>query len=117
MNKVTQGLSLLYTKSSDRPPENNTIVIAKADSAATNHYWRNQDLHCLSNIENYSGPSVTLPDNNQIAPAKQGLLPLPQEFSKTACTATNLPSLKSASLLAAGPLCDCCSSYDVIYTS
>ena len=106
MNKITQDLSLLYAKSSDSPPKHNTTVIAKADSAATSHYWRNQDLHCLSNIEKYSGPSVTLPDNTQIAPARQGLLPLPKEFSKTACTATNLPSLKSSSLLATGPLCD-----------
>ena len=106
MNKITRILSLLHAKSSDSPPAQNITVIAKADSAATKHYWRTQDIHCLSNIENYTGPSITLPDNNQIAPAKQGLLPLPKEFSKAACTATNISSLKSASLLATGPLCD-----------
>ena len=63
-------------------------------------------MHCLSNIENYNGPSVTLPDNKFLYPAKKGILPLPEEFSEESHTATNLPSLKSSSLIAVGPLCD-----------
>ena len=69
-------------------------------------YWNNKDLACLSNIKTYTGPSVTLPNNTKIAPSKQGSLPLSKEFSELARTATNLPHLKSSSLLATGPLCD-----------
>ena len=63
-------------------------------------------MGCLASIKTYNGPAVTLPNNTRIAPAKQGLLPLSRTFSDTARTATNLPALKSSSLVAVGPLCD-----------
>ena len=106
MNKITTCLSLLYISSPDSPSEQHNTVIAKVDSAATSHYWRKDGLHCLSEIQDYSGPSVALPDNTQITPAKQGLLPLPKELSRNTRTVTYLPNLKSASLLTTGPLCD-----------
>ena len=52
------------------------MIVAKADSAATNHYRRDADLQCLTNIQDYAGPSVTVPNNEKILPKKQGLIPL-----------------------------------------
>ena len=70
INKLAKQLNLLNTFSSDSPHHNYKTIVAKADSAATNHYWRTEDLACLSNIKPYTGPSVTLPNNTQIAPSK-----------------------------------------------
>ena len=106
MNKLATKLNLLNTISSDSPHKKYKMIVAKADSAATHNYWRNEDMDCLSRIRDYNGPSVTLPNNTRISPKKQGLIPLPKEFSENARTATNLPHLKSSSLLATGPLCD-----------
>ena len=82
------------------------MIVAKADSAATNHYWRDADLQSLTNIQNYAGPSVTLLNNENIFSKEQGLIPISKQFGVTARTATNLPHLKSSLLLATGPLCD-----------
>ena len=81
-------------------------VIVKCDSAASSHYWRDEDIDVLTQVKPYKGHRVTLPNNTQIAPAKKGLVPISNAFSDQARTATNLPALKSASLLAVAPLCD-----------
>ena len=61
---------MLSHKSSIVPPRHNSkTVVTKADSAASSHYWKDSDMGCLTNVEAYQGPAVTLPDNNQIAPA------------------------------------------------
>ena len=108
--KLTQLYLLCESSSPDKKyrPVMNSVrtVFAKCDSAASAHYWRDIDMNVLSNIKPYLGASVTLPDNTKINPAKQGLVPINKKFSKMARTATNLPELKSASLLAVAPLCD-----------
>ena len=82
------------------------LCVAKCDSAASRHYWRDQDMGVTANIVPFSGHPVTLPDNTHIIPNKKCTIPIGFRFSKTAKTATNLPHLRSASLIAVGPLCD-----------
>ena len=64
---------------SDHHPQN--IIIAKGDSAASKHYWKEYDSSVLSNICLYSGPSVTLLDTDKIAPSNKGFLSLSNKLS------------------------------------
>ena len=82
------------------------IVMAKGDSAASHHYWRDQDSHVLSTIRPSLGPSVLLPNGDKISSTKAGTLPLHSCLTDRASTAMILPSLKSASLISIGQLCD-----------
>ena len=86
------------------PPTHN--IVAKGDSAASQNYWREQDIKCLDNVIPFMGPSVTLPNNKQILPTNQGLIPLSTQLSKSSRTATVLPQLKSSSLISLGQICD-----------
>ena len=82
-------------------------IVAKLDSAASTHYWKDADMHLLhDDVVPFKGSSVTLPDASTIQPAQRGKLPLSSAFSDSAKIATNLPQLKSSSLVAVGPLCD-----------
>ena len=96
----------MFSTSSIVSPNKSNFVTAKFDSAASSHYWRTKDLTCLTDVSNYEGPAVTLPDGSQIVPAKRGLVPLSDNFSNKAKRATNLPQLTTSSLLAVGPICD-----------
>ena len=58
------------------------------------------------------GPQVTLPNNCSIQATKQGHLPLDPSLFKKVTSALILPSLKSASLLSLGQLCD--DDYEVL---
>ena len=80
--------------------------MAKGDSAASHHYWRDQDSHVLSTIRPSLGPSVLLPNGDKISSTKAGTLPLHSCLTDRASTAMILPSLKSASLISIGQLCD-----------
>ena len=82
------------------------IVMAKDDSAATSHYWREEDKDFLTNVQDYKGPSVILPGADSLEPSNQGILPLSNKLSKQAKTPTTLPKLKSSSLISLGQLCD-----------
>ena len=90
--------------SSKVPP--NKKVTVKFDSAASSHYVRPDDAHILSEVKEYEGTPVTLPDDSAIAPSHQGILPLSTKFSKEAKTATVLPKLQSSTLLSMGKVCD-----------
>ena len=81
-------------------------VIAKGDSAASSHYWRQEDAQCLEKIQNFAGPSVLLPNRETITANQKGQLPLSSALSTRAQTAMILPQLKSASLISIGQLCD-----------
>ena len=96
-----------------KPEKLNTInhistdfCVAKGDTGATSHYWKQTDRHILKNIKKVNGPSVQLPNNTVISATEQGDLPLPREFSDNARKATILPDLKSANLISLGQLCD-----------
>ena len=86
-------------------PENE-YVIAKGDSAASQHYWRNQDKRCLSNINPCTSSNVKLPNNEHISATKQGVINISNKLSNIAKTAKILPQLGSASLISLGQLCD-----------
>ena len=45
--------------------QHNNNIIAKGDSAASKHYWKQSNGNALSHICPYSGPSVTLPDTDK----------------------------------------------------
>ena len=81
-------------------------VIAKGDSGATQHYWRDQDKCCLDNISSFDGPEVTLPNNEVIKSTERGSLPLSTKLGIKAQQASILPCLKSSSLISLGQLCD-----------
>ena len=89
---------------SDHHPQN--IIIAKGDSAASKQYWKENDSRVLSNIRPYSGPSVTLPDVDEISPSNKGFFPLSNKLSQEAQTATMLPQLRSSSLIHLGKIYD-----------
>ena len=82
------------------------VVIAKGDSAASDHYVRSVDKHCLSNIKPTIKTPITIPDGTTISASHTGTLPLDPLISKVARTAKILPSLQSATLLSLGKLCD-----------
>ena len=84
----------------------NPITIAKGDSAATSHYWRHEDITCLQDIKNTTGPNVTLPDNTTLTSNQEGQLSLNNKLSSHAQRATILSNLKSSSLISLGQLCD-----------
>ena len=73
-------------------------IIAKGDSGATSHYWRDQDVQCLKNIEITPGPTVTLPNNTTITSTARGRLLLHDSLSQEATTAAILPTSQSSSL-------------------
>ena len=51
------------------------FIKAKADSGASNHYWRPQDLDSLSNIKSTTtSPKVKLPNNGIIQANKTGIM-------------------------------------------
>ena len=81
-------------------------VFAKADSGASKHFFRQNDIHVLRNVTNDTqGPTVMLPDMSTIKATKKGTIPL-MGLSSKATTTHILPNLKSASLLSMGQLCD-----------
>ena len=70
-------------------------IIAKDDSAASNHYWRQEDSECLEDVKKFAGPSLLLPNSTTIVANQRGQLPLSPELSKRAQTAMILPTLKA----------------------
>ena len=74
----------------------------KGDSAATSHYVRPQDKDCLFSITKYTGPAVTLPDVDRIAPSHQGVINTHKKLSRATTVGTVLPQLQSSSLLSLG---------------
>ena len=86
--------------------KNDDICIAKGNSGATSHYWRDIDRKYLTDVNISPGPTVTLPNNEKISSTEQGRLPLHSNLSSTAITAAILPGLQSSSLISLGQLCD-----------
>jgi hypothetical protein len=83
-----------------------TTVKLKADTGATGNYIRNEDALILNHVvDSTTGPHVRLPDNSIIKPTKSGHLSIPV-LPQSATEAHVFLSLKSASLLSIGQLCD-----------
>ena len=93
-----------YVKS-EIPP---TYTIAKADSGASNHYWRPNDVDSLQQLRNNkSGPQVKLPNNEIIRATQTGNINFSHcPLSNSGTKAHVLPNLKNASLISLGQLAD-----------
>jgi hypothetical protein len=89
-------------------PPTTTALIVKADSGASNHYFRKKkDQHIIWNLKTTPfGPAVLLPDSTAIHATHSGQLPLHPSFSEKATTAHVLAGITNASLLSIGQLCD-----------
>ena len=81
------------------------VVLAKGDSAASHHYWREQDKRVRKEIKEFTGPSVLIP-NGDFFSTKKVILPLSAKLSTAASTAMILPGLTSTSFVSIGKLCD-----------
>ena len=75
-----------------------SYIIAKDNSGASKHYFRSDDIACLSNVHPTAGPSIYLPNMQSITSTYTGMLPVPMLTSK-ARTTHILPQLHSASLI------------------
>ena len=51
-------------------------IAAKGDSAASSHYWCEEDKQCLKHIKRFNGPSVLLTNNSKLKEDRKGQLPL-----------------------------------------
>ena len=82
-------------------------VVLKADSSASNHYFKLDDAAVLDNVQRISQPkNVQLPNSTNISVTHQGLLPLSNVLSDAAKTVHILPALTNYSLLSIGQLCN-----------
>ena len=82
--------------------QSNKVCMKKDGSAASHHYWCDQDIMHLTNITNDNCTQVQLPNDQYINSTQKGELPLLQELPKKAKTAIILPKLKNASLISIG---------------
>ena len=80
--------------------------MAKGDSAASDHYWREPDAHVLMNIQQSLGSQVLIPNGASITSTKKEILPLSKYLTEEGYKAKILSGLESASLLSLGKLCD-----------
>ena len=85
---------------------NSNYIIAKADSGASNSYWREEDKEILKNITRVDGPSVTLPNNSTLKSNEEGDIPLSPLLSNNAKKASIIPGLMSSSLISLGQIVD-----------
>ena len=101
-NNSVPSLSLQCTSSHVKSPNNvetRRVVIAKGNSAASKHFIRPQDKHCLTDVRAHKGTPVQLPDSSLIQTSEQGTLPLPPILSKAVRTGTVLLQLASSSFI------------------
>ena len=92
-----------------------TTCIAKGDSAASHHYWRQKDATLLLEKEDIVGLKVQLPNNKLLKVTQRAQLPLRSNFSKEAKSAMIFPGLESASLVSLGQLAD--DNCDIVLTN
>ena len=87
-------------------PTNKTVVL-KADSGATNHYFKIDNMAVLDKVQkNSHKKNIQLPNITNIPVTHEGLLPLSNKLSDAAKTVQILPKLTNCSLLSIGQLCD-----------
>ena len=84
------------------PPQHATII-TKADRAASNNYWRTEDMSVLTNVKNIrNGPTVQLPNNETMSATKTVNIPLAISLSANVKKAHIIDGLHSASLIFLG---------------
>ena len=113
MNAIHSEWTLVTNKSNNiqnnpniaLTPPPRTTVIAKGDSAATNHYWALRDTMVLDDVrDDTNGPTVILPDTSTLTATKKGRLPIPNLSPQARKTAI-FDNLQN-SLISLGQLCD-----------
>ena len=77
-------------------------TVAKGNSYAKLHYWREKDTTCLKSINPYSGPPVILPDEDTLEPENQVILSLSNKLTKKAKITNKLPNLRRSPLISLG---------------
>ena len=103
INSIT---SEILCRSTIEPP-NNTTIIAKEDSDASNNYWCNEDIPVLADITDvHNRPTVQLPKNDTMSDTQAGHIPSSLSLSKQASKAHIFDGIHSASLISLGQLCD-----------
>ena len=98
--------SVVSPSSTQTVLSSSSVILAKGDSAASDHYFHLCDTSCLNNIQPTTSNPIILPDKTTIHATHTGELPLHPSFSKNGKTAKILPQLTSASLISIGKLCD-----------
>ena len=81
-------------------------VTAVCDSAASNHYFRQQDAWILKDLQKVPPSAITIPDGNDIHSDEKLTLPLDSALSLNSRQASVVPKLKNKSTLSMGPFCD-----------
>ena len=82
------------------------VIIAKGDSGASSHFIKESEKACLTNIKNFDGPTIQLPDASTLKATQTGQLPLSNLLSQQGKQAAIVPGLQSASLISIPQLCD-----------
>jgi hypothetical protein len=104
ITKVKHKVNDYFPLFSADPPN---IILAKADSGASSHYFKPSDRTDLSALRSTPfEPTVMLPDSTNIQATHAGLLPLNSSLSTTAKTAHILDGMTNSSLISIGQLCD-----------
>jgi hypothetical protein len=81
--------------------------LAKADSGASSHYFRQNDQHALSRLHPTPfGPTVMLSDSTHTRVTQTGKLSLHSSLSAKAKQAHILDGITNSSLISLGQLCD-----------
>ena len=83
-----------------------STTIAKADSGASKHYFKEKDSEHLQQCTQAPGPTVHLPNGETITSIKHGFLTNCSKLSKAAKKAHIFRDLHTASLISLGQLCD-----------
>ena len=82
-------------------------ITAKADSGASCHCFKKSDENILNNIQqDANGPTLLLPNLQQITAKSKGTLPLNLSRKATTVNIFDEKDLKNASLISLGQLCD-----------
>ena len=105
LNNIGVKLKNTINEKFSKSPHKHTIV-AKDNIAASENYWREENIQFLSNIKPYRSPSITLLNREMLDPSHKRTLPLSSQLSSEATEAAVLPKLKSSSLISLGQICD-----------
>ena len=88
-------------------PQQHATTIAKADSGASNNYWRNEDMSVLNNVKDTrDGPTVQLPNNETVITTRTENIPLESSLRDHSKNSHIFDGLHIASFISLGQLCD-----------